>query len=272
MMQMMDHKARITITLRQDLLPLLDHFVDGKNIRNRSHAIEYILGKHLGMGIQHAVVLAGVDEHGTLPALTHVRNRPAIAYTFEMLRAHGIRNVILVVNKNGQPLKDLVGDGAQWGLRVVYVEDQEGSGTAHALSLVAPFVKQTFLVIYSDMLADINLSDFVENHKQGGLVCSVALSYNRSPEQYGVARMEGTRVVEYSEKPGKEGKHGMMNAGLYICEPKIFDYITKDTHSLEKEVLSKIAADKNLLGYPFQGKWFDISKEGGRIRAEQEWR
>lgn len=270
---MMDHKARITITLRQDLLPLLDHFVDGQNIRNRSHAIEYILGQHLGVGIEHAVILAGADSNGVVHALTEVRKRTVIAYTFEMLRAHNIRNVILVIDKHGQPLKDLIGDGGQWGLRVVYVENAESNGTAQALFQASQFVKGTFLLVYSDTLADINLSDFVEHHKQGNLVSSVALTYNRNPEeQYGIARMEGNRVVEYSEKPGKDGKHGLVNAGVYICEPKIFEYITPETRSLEQEVLPKIAKDNNLLGYPFQGKWFDVSKPSDRERAEKEWR
>lgn len=269
----MDHKARITITLRQDLMPLLDHFIDGKNIRNRSHAIEYILGQHLGVGIQHAVVLAGGDSNGIVHALTEVKNRSVIAYIFEMLRAHNIRNVVLVIDQHGQPLKELIGDGSQWGLRVVYIENNQNAGTAQALSLASAFVKGTFLVVYSDTLADVNLSDFVEHHKQGGLVCSVALTYARNPEEeYGVARMEGNRVVQYSEKPGKEAEHGLVNAGLYICEPKIFDYIGSDARSLEKEVLPNIAADNNLLGYPFQGKWFDISKESDHIRAEKEWR
>lgn len=266
-------KARITITLRQDLLPRLDHFVDGENIRNRSHAIEFILNQQLGVGIEHAVILAGADRNNVVHALTRIRKRAAIEYTFELLKNFGIRDVIIVVDRYGDELRNFVGDGAQWGVRTVFVQDAESIGTAHALLQAKSYVKQSFLVVYSDTLANINLSDVVEHHHAAGLPGTVALTYARSPEDhYGVARMEGNKVLEYSEKPGKEGKHGLVNAGIYVFEPEIFNYITKETRSIEKEILPLLAGKKQLSGYPFQGKWFDIARESGRNLAENEWR
>lgn len=266
-------KAHITITLRQDLLPLLDSFVDGEKIRNRSHAIEYILGQHLGLGIQHAVIFAGADpETKEVTALTRVKNRPVIAYIFDTLKTAGIRNVILVVDGKGGELRDYLGDGGQWGVAVTYVKDEAAKGTAHALQLAKPYIKHTFLLIYSDVLADVNLADLVEEHQRSQAVGTVALTYKRAAGEYGVARMEGRKIVEFLEKPGAEGKHGLVNAGIYLFEPKIFDTMSAATRSLEKEALPKVAAAGELAGYPFQGKWFDISRPEGRSAAEKEWR
>ncbi|MFC1598098.1 sugar phosphate nucleotidyltransferase [Patescibacteria group bacterium] len=266
-------KARITITLRQELLPLIDRFVDGDKIRNRSHAIEYILGQHLGLGIQHVVIFAGADpETKAVTALTRVKNRPVIAYLFDMLKASGIRDVIMVIDEHGEELKEYLGDGVQWGVQMRYVEDKEGKGTAHALKLAKPYIKETFLLIYSDALADINLNDFVEHHQQGDSLGTVALTYIRTAGDYGVARMEGNKVMVFEEKPGQEGRHGLVNAGMYLFEPAVFDYIKEGAVSLENDVLPNIATDAQLTGYPFHGKWFDISKKAGRILAEKEWR
>ncbi|MCW1930302.1 MAG: sugar phosphate nucleotidyltransferase [Candidatus Kerfeldbacteria bacterium] len=266
-------KARITITLRNDLLPRLDNFIDGENIRNRSHAIEFILNQQLGVGIERAVILAGADHNNVVHALTRIRKRATIEYTFELLKKFGIRDIIIVIDRYGDELRSFVGDGSQWGVHAQFAQDGESIGTAHALLAVKSQLKSSFMVIYSDTLVNLNLGDMVEHHEQNNLNATVALTYRRSPEErYGVARMEGNKVLEYSEKPGKEGKHGLVNAGVYIFEPNIFDYISNDTQSIEKEVLPQLAEQKQLTGYPFQGKWFDIARDNDRKAAENEWR
>lgn len=264
-------KARITITLKQDLLPLLDNFIDGERIRNRSHAIEYILGQHLGIGLQQAVIFAGTDNDGTIHALTQVKNRSIIAYQFDMLKEFGIRNVLLVIDENGGPLKKYLGDGEQWKMHITYVHDTERKGTAHALKLTQPLIEHTFVLLYSDVLADVNLSDMVEYHTNTGSAATIALTYKRDAGNYGVARMEGNSIVEFDEKPGESGRHGLVNAGMYVFEPTIFDFIGKGTHSLEKDILPKMAKNNVLTGYPFQSRWFDISTQKGVKNAEDDW-
>jgi len=264
-------KDRITITLRKDLLPLLDRFVDGDRIRNRSHAIEFILGQHLGLGIQHAVILAG-SEKDTVHALTRVRNRPVIAYLFDMLKEHGIRDVLIVVDKNGDKLREYLGNAMQWGLKVEYIEDTVASGTAHALSLVQSKISQSFLLIYGDVLADLNLNDFLEYHQQCDTGATVALTYKKASGDYGVARMEGSRVASFEEKPGETGDHGLVNAGIYLLDKTIFNYMKEDSKSLEDEVLPAMAAAGALCGYPFHGKWFDVSEPSEQAAAEKTWR
>ncbi|PIW36515.1 MAG: hypothetical protein COW24_04880 [Candidatus Kerfeldbacteria bacterium CG15_BIG_FIL_POST_REV_8_21_14_020_45_12] len=265
-------KARITITLRNDLLTPLDNFVDGEKIRNRSHAIEYILTQHLGLGIKRAVILAGADsDTGKVTALTRVKNRPVIAYVLDTLRLSGIRDVVLVLDDKGDELKDYLGDGSQWGIHLTVVQDDQTRGTAAALALAESLLDEAFLLLYSDMLVDLNLTDFVDHHKQAGAVGTVALTYIRSAGKYGVARLEGGKIANYEEKPGAEALHGLVNAGVYLFEPSVFEYINDDTRSLEKEVLPKMAADGKLAGYPFQGKWFDVSNEKGLELAKNDW-
>ncbi len=266
-------KARITITLKNDLLPLLDNFIDGEKIRNRSHAIEYILSQHLGLGIRQVVIFAGSNNKKEVPALMRVQNRSVIAYLFDLLKSFGIHETILVVDQYSRGhIEEYLRDGTQWGVRVEYIDNPHSSGTARALVSAQTSIQGTFILIYSDQLVDINLNDFVEHHQQSGAVGTVALTYKKAPGEYGVARMEGNKVVEYSEKPGKEGKPGLVNAGMYIFEPTVFDYIQEDATSLEHDVLTHIASTGQLAGYPFQGKWFDISRQAGLEQAEKEWR
>lgn len=266
------HKHRITITLRPDLLPRLDTFVDGEKIRNRSHAIEYILSKHLGVDINTAAIFTGAANDTHVYALERVHNRPVISYILDMLHTYHVHNVILVTDQFGTELEQYVGDGSQWGLRLKTIKGQHSQGTAQALANIRSFVDDSFFLIYGDNLADINLSELVESHRQGSNIGTVALTYKRAPEDYGIARMEGNRIVEYLEKPGKEGKPGLVNAGIYIFEPTIFQYLHNSDKSIEHEILPRIAALGSLRGYPFQGTWLDMSKQWGRDRACEQWK
>jgi NDP-sugar pyrophosphorylase family protein len=121
------------------------------------------------------------------------------------------------------------------------------------------------------MLADINFTDLAEYHRGAGTTGTMALTYKRNTDLYGVARMEGMKIVAFEEKLGDAGQHGLINAGIYFFEPAIFDMITPDTLSLETEVLPQLARAGQLAGYPFQSRWFDLSLPASRSKAETDW-
>ncbi len=266
-----DNKARITITLKQSLLPLLDHFIDGDRIRNRSHAIEYILSQNLGLGMNTAVILAGGDESGTVDAMRIVAGKPGIAWTLDLLQGIGVRSVILVIDEHGMDLKNYIGEGAQWKMKVTYVKDADKKGTAHALAMVKPLIDESFLLIYGDILSKISLGDFIEHHQTTEHVGTVALTYSASISDFGVARMQGSQIVDYTEKPGQDAQHGLVNAGMYIFEPHIFQFLD-GAESLERDVLPTVAKAGQLSGYPFDAAWYDLSNQKDLATANLNWK
>lgn len=266
-----DNKARITITLKQSLLPLLDRFIDGDRIRSRSHAIEYILSQNLGLGMNTAVILAGSDGSGIVDAMRIVSGKPGIAWTLDLLQEAGVRSVILVIDEYGTDLKNYIGEGAQWKIKITYVKDADKKGTAHALSMVKPLIDETFLLIYGDILSKISLGDFIEHHQTTEHIGTVALTYSASISDFGVARMQGNQIVDYTEKPGQEGQHGLVNAGMYIFEPHIFQFLD-GAESLERNVLPIVAKAGQLTGYPFDTVWYDLSNPKDLATANTDWK
>lgn len=265
-------KARITITLRKDLLPLLDNFIDGEKIRNRSHAIEFLVSQKLGLGIRKALILAGDLDPTSPEPLARIHNRPVILYLIDQLKSFGINDIILVIDETGKPIKDYLGDGTAWGIRATYLEDA-ARGTAKAMLLAKGLLKEPFVLAYSDVLADINWQDFIDYHKNHKGVGTLALAYSRHPEEWGVVKLQGAKVTEFVEKPSNKEVVGLVNSGIFLFEPRVFDYIEKaNATSLENDVLPRIAKDQRLYGYPFQGKWFDISRPETLREAEQHWK
>ena len=111
-------RERVTITLRQDLLKKIDRLVDGVRVRNRSHAVEGILSRNLGVQPRTAVILAGgrglkmrpfTDE---MPkSMFPVHDKPILEHILLQLRDQGIQRVILLLGHLGEKIERYFGDG-----------------------------------------------------------------------------------------------------------------------------------------------------------------
>lgn len=266
-------KERLTITLRKDILESLDRFIDGDKIRNRSHAIEFILSRYLGAGINTCVILAAGKNEEISSPLLRVNNRPIIAYTIELLRQAGITNIIMVVSASQPDVQHYLGDGSQWKVNITYVIDKEGKGTAPSLHLAREYVNDTFLLMYGDILADIDLQELVRFHKeQDNIHATLAVTACTNPSLYGVTELQGSRVFGIIEKPVKHDRTDLVFSGISVCQPSLFDFIDgKPDKDIVRDVLPDLAHRGQIGGYPFSGKWFDVSHPEEFERAQREW-
>jgi len=268
------NKERLTITMGQDVLEALDKYIDGDKIRNRSHAIEYIVSRHLGTGVSTCVILAGGSPDQSIKPLLRIKNRPVIAYAIESLRQAGIHKLIMVINAENQDIKKYLGDGSQWKMKIIYVEDSVGQGTSHALMLAREHIKTTFLLLYGDVLADIDLQEFIHYHKAlNNVAASLAVTACTNPSHYGVTELQGHYILRLIEKPLSYHKTNLVFAGIAVCEPKLFDYLARADKKpdLTRDILPDLAHRGQIGGYPFSGKWFDVSYPEEYERARQEW-
>ncbi len=267
------HKDRLTITLKKDVLGELDKFIDGEKIRNRSHAIEYILGRYLGTGVSTCVILAsGKPEHNRAPLL-RVKNRPIIAYTIERLRLAGITRLIIVVNDDNAEVEHYLKEGTQWNMDVTYVKDSRGTGTAHSLNLVRDYINQTFLLIYGDVLTDIDFQQLIRYHiGMEDNAVTLAVTACANPTRFGVTELQGNRVYEIMNQPSHYKKSSLVYSGISVLEPSIFQHIdsTKNKY-LVKDILPVLAHRGMVAGYPFTEKWFNVSYKQHFKKAQTEW-
>ncbi|MDD5342488.1 MAG: sugar phosphate nucleotidyltransferase [Patescibacteria group bacterium] len=273
-------RSRLTITLRKDLLPQLDGIIDGEKIRNRSHAIEYVLSQHLGPKIHHALILAGGQGVKMRPftyempkPMIPVKGRPILQHIIKTIRDAGISDIIIVIDKQlGENIRKFFGDGSNFGVNITYIVEKERAGTAGAIRLAKDKLKEPFLLYYSDVLAEIDLPAFMEFHKNRSSVMSAALNATDKFSDYGVVKLQGNTIVNFVEKPTGNSTFGLVNAGIFLAEPELFDLLPQKTPaSLEHDVLPNLAKRGQLSGYPFSGKWFDISTPDVYERVLKEW-
>ncbi|MFH1598225.1 MAG: nucleotidyltransferase family protein [Patescibacteria group bacterium] len=274
-------RFRLTITLRKDLLPLLDQTIDGAKIRNRSHAIEYLLGQALGPKIKKAVILAGGKGIKMRPltyempkAMIPVKGKPILEYIVDSLRDSGIKDIIVLIGPLGEKIKEYFGDGSRFGVKIKYVKEKETAGTGGALrQLEKTTGLDSFILVYGDVLVELNYHDLIEFHTSHNGFATVALTSVAEPYEYGAVKLHGENVVDFIEKPEKGSKAShLISSGVYIIEPEVYDYLSKKSPlSLEKDVLPKLIDKKKVLGYPFEGKWFDVSTPEIYEQVLKEW-
>jgi len=277
-------RQKVTLTIREDLLKRVDEIIDNTRIRNRSHAIEYLLNEALKPKVKKAYILAGGEgvrmrpfTHEIPKALLPVKGKPILEYQIDLLKNAEIREIFILVGHLGEKIKYHFGDGSRFGVKISYLEQKKKTiGTGYALYLAKNFfLKETFLVLYGDELVEINLKDFIDFHLSSGGIATLALSSIEKPSLtfYGVAKLRGKKIVEFLEKPQEEkGISQVLNAGVFCFEPKIFDYLLPKTNlSLENDIFPRLAKEGKLCGYLFEGKWFDVGTPEIYARAIKEW-
>ena len=122
--------------------------------------------------------------------------------------------------------------------------------TGGRIRRMAPWVGgQTFMATYGDGLADVDLSRLLAFHRAHGRLATLTLV--RPPSRFGTVRADGDRVVEFLEKP--QTGEGWINGGFFVLEPGVFDYISDDGTTWEREPLEALARDGQLMAFRHEG-------------------
>lgn len=112
---------------------------------------------------------------------------------------------------------------------------------------------ETFLLTYGDGVADINIDKLLNFHRSHGK--AITLTSAQPEGRFGALKIEkNNEVTSFLEKPTGDGDN-WVNAGFFVCEPKVFDYIEGDNTVFEQEPLQNLAKDGELYTYKHKGFW-----------------
>jgi NDP-sugar pyrophosphorylase family protein len=273
-------KERVTLTIERELLERIDNGVNNTDVKNRSHAIELLLTKALGENKpSRAVILAGGrpsnnnDLNGSLPkSMLRIQDIPLIEHNLKLLKRHGIKEAMISIGEKGGLIKEYFGNGDQMGMNITYLEESAPLGTAGPLSQLKGKVNDTFILLNSDELKDIDLEDMFLFHKKNKGLATIALTTTDHLSDYGVAVMNGQRIMTFVEKPSEEhAPSKLINAGLYILEPEVLKLVPDGFAMLEQDVFPRLASQERLVGYVFSGQWFDTNTKEKLDAAERFW-
>jgi glucose-1-phosphate thymidylyltransferase len=207
--------------------------------------------------------------------LVPVANKPVLFYGLEALVAAGIRDIGIVVGDTQAEIREAVGDGSRWQARVTYIEQDAPRGLAHAVLISEPFIgRDPFVMYLGDNLLNRGITGFVDEFDRERPAAQILLAHVPDPQMFGVAELNGSRVLRLVEKP-QAPKSDLALVGVYMFGPEVFESVKriKPGFRNELEITDAIQdlIDRGLEVRPHivEGWWKDTGKLEDMLEANR---
>jgi len=200
--------------------------------------------------------------------LVEIAGKPILRHQIDLLEKHGLTDVRFSLGYMSDKIINYL-DG-----RHEYVIEPAPLGTGGAIKFASRDLKEDFMVLNGDILSDINLSEFIAKYQYNDNVSrqtlgAISLFFQNDASDYGLVQIENERVTDFLEKPNQKCS-GHINAGFYILSPKIFENVSRETFSIERDVFPEMVRKGQLVAYIHKGYWTDLGTEERLEKAKNE--
>lgn len=240
--------------------------------------------KKINLSNYKAVILAGGKGTRLYPItkevpkpLLPINGKPILSYLIDLFFSQGVKEIGVLINKKFKE------DFAWWGKRyhplansgrrkIKFFEEEKPLGTFGGLIFLKNWLKnKPFFLSNGDELKKIDLKKMAKFHHKMKPVATIALVKVPDPQNYGVVLSEKGKVIKFLEKP-KNPPSKYINSGLYLLEPEIFNYHQGPKFlMIERDIFPRLAKEKKLAGFKFQGKWADCGTWERYSVALKKW-
>lgn len=211
--------------------------------------------------------------------LLPVAGAPLIAYSIALLAKHGITDIIINVHHLAASVMAALGDGSRFGVRITYSQEAEILGTGGGLKRMHEALADTFVVVNSDILIDLDLTKVLNEHRARGALATMVL---REPDaaQASVGRIgidrAGRMASVLGQDPGpasdpRTAHRALMFTGVQVLEPLFLDYIPHNLHSdiVRYAYMRALGNRAPLYGTVTTGYWADAGTPETYLAANQ---
>ncbi len=204
-----------------------------------------------------------------------IAGKPLLEHIIDLLKYHGIGEIAINLSYKPQAVIDHFGDGRRFGVEITYSLENPLLGTAGAVKKLQPYFDDTFVVVYGDLLTDLDLTSLAEYHRARGGLVTVALYRVENPSACGLVDLNRSgRILRFVEKPPPEEVFtDLANAGVYVVEPEVIDHIPPNTfYDFGQDLFPLLLArGVPVYGYPIEDYLIDIGTLEKYERAQREW-
>src|SRR3954464_4851321 len=200
-----------------------------------------------------ALILAGGEGTRLRPLPSRVPkpvvplvDRPFIAFMLDWLRTHGVDDVVMSCGHLADRVRDVLGDGSAFGVRLRFMEEPRPLGTGGALKHAEHLLDERFLMLNGDVLTDIDVSAQLARHEATGARATLGLYPVEDPSGYGLVRLDGAgAVTEFVEKPAPDQiDTNTISAGVYVLERSVLSLLEPEQPaSIERDVFPQLVGD-----------------------------
>lgn len=208
--------------------------------------------------------------------LIPVANKPILYYAIEAIRDAGITEIGIIINQEtGPDVRAALGDGSNWGTSITYIEQDAPRGLAHAVKIAEEFIGQdSFLMYLGDNLVKSGVKDFVEKFNANESNSLILLSKVPDPQRFGVAELDGERIIRLVEKP-QVPPSDLALVGVYLFDSSIFKAVKEIQPSWRNEleitdaIQYLVDANYHVDSHIIDGWWKDTGKPEDVLEANR---
>ena len=195
-----------------------------------------------------------------------VGERPLMELIIERLRDSGIKQVNVSTHYKREKIMSHFGNGGDFGVEISYVEEDSPLGTAGAIGLMKT-PEETLLVMNGDILTHVDFRAMSFFHQEHKADFTVAVRAYDVEVPYGVIECEDIWAFALTEKPKQTH---FINAGIYLLEPAVHQYIPKGRHFDMTDLIQCLITNKKRVAtFPIQEYWVDIGQHADYARAKE---
>ncbi|HVM57357.1 MAG TPA: sugar phosphate nucleotidyltransferase [Gaiellaceae bacterium] len=216
-----------------------------------------------------AVVMAGGEGTRLRPLTSNqpkpmvpIVGKPCMEHILELLKRHGLEDVIVTVAFLPQAIRSYFGSGESLGIDIAYSVEESPLGTAGSVRLAAGRLDDTFLVISGDALCDVDLTRLVDFHREKRASVTIGLKAVDNPLEFGIVVTDDEgRVERFLEKPSwGQVFSDTINTGIYVLEPEVLKHVPTDRpYDFSKELFPLLLEmGRPIYGCVLDGYWQDI--------------
>ncbi len=209
-----------------------------------------------------------------------ILGKAVIEHAVENLKAGGIEKIFIIVGHQKGSIMDYIGDGSFYGVKVSYLYQLKRKGLGHAVLQAKEWIDTTFTVLLGDSFIEPKneAKNLIKIHEKEKPIATILLFRVKDPTTYGIAKMKDMKdhhgvITNLIEKPTlKQAAGYKINGdyyaicGMYVFEPKIFDYIEKTEPDKRGEIqltdaiMNAIKNGEKVVGVVLRGAYMDIGK------------
>src|SRR6185295_9539707 len=206
-----------------------------------------------------------LTEDRTKPAIP-ILGKPLVGYVAEYLASYGCDEITVNLHHRPESVRQALGDGSQFGVKLNYVEEPVILGTSGAIDNARDLLDgETFVVVNGKIITDIDLNAAFETHRRANAIATLVLLPNAACEKFSIVKTVDGFLQGFGGMPApqdySEKNPPLMFTGIQILEPKIFDYIPPGvfSHSTTDVYPQAIANGERIAVHVASGRWFELS-------------
>jgi glucose-1-phosphate thymidylyltransferase len=207
--------------------------------------------------------------------LLPMANRMTLSYSFDKLKEIGVTDIGVVVGENESAMREALGDGSNYGVKLTFIRQPEPKGLAHAVSFAKDFIDNEPFVLYlGDAIYGEGFTALKKQFEESGAANLNLVKEVPDPSRFGVANVEGDRIVKLVEKP-KEPESNLAMAGLYFFGPQIWSIFPdlqpsgRGEYEITDAIQMLIDRGETVLAGRYGSDWFDTGTLDSYLETSQ---